>query len=54
MDLVTLGDHIYKKQEIIPTPQQEERLCKPKQTFHLLDAPGRCYARSGHYGAPMR
>ncbi len=42
VDLVTLGDHIYKKQEIIPTLQQEERLCKPAN--FPPDAPGRCYA----------
>jgi metallophosphoesterase (TIGR00282 family) len=29
IDLMTLGDHIYKKAEIIPTLQQEPRLCKP-------------------------
>ena len=29
VDAVTLGDHIYKKQDIIPLLQQDERLCKP-------------------------
>jgi metallophosphoesterase (TIGR00282 family) len=29
VDLVTLGDHIYKKQEIIPTLEKDDRLCKP-------------------------
>jgi metallophosphoesterase (TIGR00282 family) len=29
VDLMTLGDHIYKKAVIIPTLQQEPRLCKP-------------------------
>jgi metallophosphoesterase (TIGR00282 family) len=29
IDLMTLGDHIYKKAEIIPTLQQETRVCKP-------------------------
>src|SRR5947208_15850862 len=42
VDLVTLGDHIYKKQEIIPTLQKEERLCKPAN--FPADAPGRNYA----------
>jgi metallophosphoesterase (TIGR00282 family) len=39
---VTLGDHIYKKAEIIPTLGQEERLCKPAN--FPPDAPGREYA----------
>jgi hypothetical protein len=42
VDLLTLGDHIYKKQEIIPTLQQEERVCKPAN--FPPEAPGRCYA----------
>ena len=29
VDLITLGDHIYKKAEIISTLEQEERICKP-------------------------
>src|SRR5438477_10478358 len=49
VDLVTLGDHIYKKAEIIPTLQKEERLCKPAN--FPPDAPGReyalCQARDG-------
>src|SRR5262245_33214191 len=42
VDLVTLGDHIYKKAEIIPTLHKEERLCKPAN--FPPDAPGREYA----------
>src|SRR5262249_49345010 len=42
IDLVTLGDHIYKKQEIIPTLQKDERICKPAN--FPPDAPGRNYA----------
>jgi 2',3'-cyclic-nucleotide 2'-phosphodiesterase len=42
VDLVTLGDHVYKKQEIIPTLEKEERLCKPAN--FPPDAPGRDYA----------
>jgi metallophosphoesterase (TIGR00282 family) len=42
VDLVTLGDHIYKKAEIIPTLEKEERLCKPAN--FPPDAPGREYA----------
>jgi metallophosphoesterase (TIGR00282 family) len=39
VDLVTLGDHIYKKQEIIPTLEKEDRICKPAN--FPPDAPGR-------------
>ena len=42
VDLVTLGDHIYKKAEIIPTLQKEERVCKPAN--FPPDAPGRDFA----------
>jgi 2',3'-cyclic-nucleotide 2'-phosphodiesterase len=49
VDLVTLGDHIYKKGEIIPTLEKEDRLCKPAN--FPPDAPGReyalCQARDG-------
>jgi metallophosphoesterase (TIGR00282 family) len=52
VDLVTLGDHIYKKQEIIPTLEKEERLCKPAN--FPPDAPGRCYAlAAGRDGTPV-
>jgi metallophosphoesterase (TIGR00282 family) len=39
IDLVTLGDHIYKKAEIIPTLRNEDRVCKPAN--FPPDAPGR-------------
>ena len=42
VDLMTLGDHIYKKAEIIPTLEREERLCKPAN--FPLQAPGRDFA----------
>jgi metallophosphoesterase (TIGR00282 family) len=42
VDLMTLGDHIYKKQEIIATLQQETNLCKPAN--FPPDAPGREFA----------
>src|SRR4051794_10305676 len=41
VDLLTLGDHIYKKQEIIPTLLKEDRVCKPAN--FPPDAPGREY-----------
>src|SRR5712692_2256785 len=42
VDLVTLGDHIYKKAEIIHTLATEERVCKPAN--FPPDAPGREFA----------
>jgi metallophosphoesterase (TIGR00282 family) len=42
VDLVTLGDHIYKRQEIIGTLEREERICKPANFPH--SAPGRDFA----------
>jgi metallophosphoesterase (TIGR00282 family) len=42
VDLVTLGDHIYKKKEIIPAMEADVRLCKPAN--FPADAPGRDYA----------
>jgi metallophosphoesterase (TIGR00282 family) len=42
VDLVTLGDHIYKKRDIIPTLEKDERVCKPAN--FPPDAPGREYA----------
>jgi metallophosphoesterase (TIGR00282 family) len=39
VDLITLGDHVYKKQEIITTLQNEERVCRPAN--FPPDAPGR-------------
>src|SRR5262249_44793264 len=42
VDLVTLGDHIYKKAEIITTLQTDDRICKPAN--FPPDAPGREFA----------
>jgi metallophosphoesterase (TIGR00282 family) len=42
VDLMTLGDHIYRKAEIIETLEREERLCKPAN--FPPQAPGREYA----------
>jgi len=41
VDLVTLGDHIYKKADIISTLVSDDRVCKPAN--FPLDAPGREY-----------
>jgi 2',3'-cyclic-nucleotide 2'-phosphodiesterase len=42
VDLVTLGDHIYKKADIFALLDTEERLCKPAN--FPPEAPGRPYA----------
>ena len=42
IDLVTLGDHVYKKAEIIPTLEQEDRVCKPANL--PPSAPGKEFA----------
>src|SRR5438477_6283508 len=39
VDLITMGDHIYRRAEIIPTLQSEDRICKPAN--FPKDAPGR-------------
>jgi metallophosphoesterase (TIGR00282 family) len=42
VDLVTLGDHVYRKKDIIPTLEQDEHVCKPANL--PLGAPGRDFA----------
>jgi metallophosphoesterase (TIGR00282 family) len=42
VDVVTMGDHIYKKQDIIATLNKEDRICKPAN--FPAEAPGRDYA----------
>src|SRR5436190_15347238 len=42
VDLVTLGDHVYKKAEIISTLEADERVCKPANFPPA--APGREFA----------
>jgi metallophosphoesterase (TIGR00282 family) len=42
VDLVTLGDHIYKKSDIISTLEKDERICKPAN--FPPEAPGREFA----------
>jgi metallophosphoesterase (TIGR00282 family) len=39
VDAVTMGDHIYKKQELIPTLESDDRICKPAN--YPQEAPGR-------------
>ncbi|MBI3412286.1 MAG: YmdB family metallophosphoesterase [Planctomycetes bacterium] len=41
VDLVTMGDHIYKKQELIKTLETDDRICKPANFPE--EAPGREY-----------
>jgi metallophosphoesterase (TIGR00282 family) len=38
IDLVTMGDHVYKKQELMKTLQEDARICKPAN--FPADAPG--------------
>jgi 2',3'-cyclic-nucleotide 2'-phosphodiesterase len=49
VDVVTLGDHIFKKSDIIATLEQDDRICKPAN--FPAEAPGREYvlvpARNG-------
>ena len=42
VDLVTLGDHIYKKMDIADTLEKDDRICKPAN--FPSDAPGREFA----------
>lgn len=42
VDLVTMGDHIYKKMEIVPTLEHDDHICKPAN--YPPDAPGKDYA----------
>jgi 2',3'-cyclic-nucleotide 2'-phosphodiesterase len=39
VDLVTMGDHVYKKQEIISVLREDDRICRPANFPD--DAPGR-------------
>src|SRR6266852_6857335 len=42
VDLMTLGDHVYKKRDLIKTLEKEPHLCKPAN--FPPDAPGREFA----------
>lgn len=42
VDLITLGDHIYRKQEIIPILEKSDRIVKPAN--YPVSAPGRTFA----------
>jgi metallophosphoesterase (TIGR00282 family) len=44
VDLVTLGDHVYRKKDIISALEEDEHLCKPAN--YPADAPGRPFAIS--------
>jgi len=44
VDLVTLGDHAYKKQDIIQTLEKDEHVCKPAN--FPPDAPGKLFAKT--------
>ncbi len=52
VDLITLGDHVYKKMEIGSTLVAEERICKPAN--FPPEAPGREYAfATARNGVPV-
>src|SRR5438067_11770915 len=42
VDLVTLGDHVYRRKEIIPTLETDEHICKPAN--FPAGAPGRDFS----------
>ncbi|MEO6435258.1 MAG: TIGR00282 family metallophosphoesterase [Tepidisphaeraceae bacterium] len=43
IDVVTLGDHIYKKQDIVPTLQASERIVRPANlSIHAAGRPFTC------------
>ena len=42
VDLVTMGDHIYKRQEVIPLLKEDPRICKPAN--YPEEAPGNVFA----------
>jgi metallophosphoesterase (TIGR00282 family) len=42
IDLVTLGDHVYRRKEIIPTLEQDEHICRPAN--FPAGTPGREFA----------
>jgi metallophosphoesterase (TIGR00282 family) len=51
VDLVTLGDHAFKKQEIIPTLQKDDRVCRPAN--FPREAPGKGYALTTLHGTTV-
>lgn len=42
VDLVTMGDHVYKKQELISTLESDDSICKPANFPRY--SPGKCFA----------
>jgi metallophosphoesterase (TIGR00282 family) len=52
VDVVTLGDHIYKKQDIIPTLQNSERIVRPANlSAHAAGRPFSCVTTNA--GVPV-
>jgi metallophosphoesterase (TIGR00282 family) len=52
VDLVTLGDHVYRRRDIIPTLEQDEHICRPAN--FPASAPGRDFAiGSARDGTPV-
>lgn len=44
VDLITLGDHVYKKSEIISVLKEDDRICRPAN--FPVQSPGREFART--------
>lgn len=51
VDLITLGDHIYRCKEIIPTLKKSERMVKPAN--YPADSPGRTWAMADTPKGPL-
>src|SRR4051794_41091058 len=52
VDLVTMGDHVYKRLEILPTLQGDDRICRPAN--YPAVAPGREFVvAAGRDGTPV-
>jgi metallophosphoesterase (TIGR00282 family) len=41
VDLVTMGDHVYRKKDVLPTLEEDDRICRPAN--FPVGAPGRHY-----------
>jgi metallophosphoesterase (TIGR00282 family) len=46
VDLVTMGDHVYKRLEIVPTLEADDRICRPAN--YPTSAPGREFVVAHH------
>src|SRR5207245_3046211 len=44
VDLITMGDHVYKKLDVLAVFEKEDRICRPAN--YPPDAPGREFVRA--------